>query len=56
MDLTVPGIGGIKRGPHVAMGMVMLIEMGDAPAPVPPEDPPTRARERFGATLAANSP
>ncbi|WP_299134517.1 plastocyanin/azurin family copper-binding protein [uncultured Amaricoccus sp.] len=56
VDLTVPGIGGIKRGPHVAMGMVMLIEMGDAPAPVPPEDPPTRARERFGATLAANSP
>lgn len=54
MDLTVPGIRGIKRGPHVAMGMVMLIEVGDAPAPVRPEDPPTRVRERFGATLAVN--
>lgn len=33
-DLTVtePGVYGIKCTPHFAMGMVMLVQVGDAPA------------------------
>lgn len=54
VTLTVPGSYGIKCSPHFAMGMVMLIEVGDAPAPALPEDLPARARERFEAILAAN--
>jgi len=54
VTLTVPGSYGIKCSPHFAMGMVMLIEVGDAPSPVLPEDLPARARERFEAILAAN--
>lgn len=53
--LTVPGSYGIKCSPHVAMGMVMLIEVGDGgPAPDFPDDLPGKARERFDAILAAN--
>ncbi len=54
VTLTVPGSYGIKCSPHFAMGMVMLIEVGDAPAPVLPEDLPARAKERFEAILATN--
>lgn len=54
VTLTVPGTYGIKCSPHFAMGMVMLIEVGDAPAPFLPDDLSARARERFEAILAAN--
>jgi len=53
VTLTVPGQYGIKCSPHFAMGMVMLIEVGRAPAPVFPPDLPPRARQRFDAILAA---
>lgn len=63
--LTVPGRYGIKCSPHFAMGMVMLIEVGEAPAPeltgaltgAPPADLPAdlppRAKARFEQILAA---
>lgn len=52
VTLTMPGSYGIKCSPHVAMGMVMLVEVGDAPAPEFPADLPKRARERFETILA----
>lgn len=53
--LTVPGRYGIKCSPHFAMGMVMLIEVGDEAATSDlPADLPARARERFDKILAAN--
>lgn len=54
VTLTVPGSYGIKCSPHFAMGMVMLIEVGEAPAPDLPADLPARAKERFENILAAN--
>ena len=54
VTLTVPGSYGIKCSPHFAMGMVMLIEVGEAPAPDLPADLPARAKERFEKILAAN--
>lgn len=52
VTLTVPGSYGIKCSPHFAMGMVMLIEVGEAPAPDLPADLPARAKERFAQILA----
>ena len=53
VTLTVPGSYGVKCSPHVAMGMVMLIEVGDGPPPPAfPDDLPKKARERFDAILA----
>lgn len=54
VTLTVPGSYGIKCSPHFAMGMVMLIQVGEAAAPDLPADLPARARERFAKILAAN--
>lgn len=53
VTLTVPGSYGIKCSPHFAMGMVMLIEVGEASMPDLPADLPARARERFENILAA---
>lgn len=53
ITLTVPGSYGIKCSPHFAMGMVMLVMVGEAPAPDLPADLPSRARDRFAAILAA---
>lgn len=50
--LTAPGSYGIKCSPHFAMGMVMLIEVGEAPTPDLPADLPPRAKERFARILA----
>ncbi|HMQ94457.1 MAG TPA: pseudoazurin [Amaricoccus sp.] len=52
---TVPGLYGVKCSPHYAMGMVMLIAVGDAdPATVAiPEAVPDRARTRFEAIVEA---
>lgn len=56
VTLSVPGRYGIKCSPHFAMGMVMLIEVGEAPAfdlpPDLPPDLPARAKERFAQILA----
>ena len=50
---SVPGLYGIQCIPHLAMGMVMLIQVG-APAAEAPEVPaalPKRAVDRFNALL-----
>lgn len=56
-DLTVtePGLYGVKCTPHFAMGMVALIQVGDAPAnldAVKEGKLPKKARERMDAALA----
>lgn len=53
VTLDVPGAYGVKCSPHVAMGMVMLIEVGAAEAPVLPEALPKKARERLAEIIAA---
>ena len=52
VTFDVPGAYGIKCSPHVAMGMVMLIHVGDVAETVLPETLPTRARERFDLILS----
>ncbi|WP_290688992.1 MULTISPECIES: pseudoazurin [unclassified Haematobacter] len=53
VTLSVPGSYGIKCSPHYAMGMVMLIDVGEpAEADLPP-DLPKRASERFRQILDA---
>lgn len=54
--LDAPGIYGIKCSPHYAMGMVMLITVGDVEAQAQdiPQDLPRRARARFEAILATS--
>lgn len=54
VTLTEPGVYGVKCSPHYAMGMVMLIEVGEAEASVEqlPDNLPGRARQRFESILA----
>lgn len=54
---TVPGLYGVKCSPHYAMGMVMLIAVGDADPTglAVPENLPARAKQRFGEILARAS-
>lgn len=52
VELTVPGAYGIKCSPHVAMGMVMLIEVGEPGAVTLPEDLPAKAAARFQKIIA----
>jgi len=47
----VPGVYGIQCIPHVAMGMVMVIQVGDAPTAELPASLPARAKARFAAQL-----
>ncbi|SEL89108.1 pseudoazurin [Roseivivax marinus] len=49
VTLDAEGVYGIKCSPHFGMGMVMLIEVGDAEASTAdlPRDLPARARARF---------
>jgi len=51
---TAPGLYGIQCTPHLAMGMVMLIQVGEAPAQAPqlPSTLPKRALDRMNAALA----
>lgn len=51
---TVPGLYGIQCIPHLAMGMVMLIQVGEPPAQTPelPSTLPKRALDRMNAALA----
>lgn len=55
VTLTVPGSYGIKCSPHVAMGMVMVIHVGEGAETVLPEGLPNRARTRFEQILAARN-
>ncbi|KQB53634.1 hypothetical protein AQS70_09910 [Pseudomonas endophytica] len=50
---TVPGLYGIQCIPHLAMGMVMLIQVGEPPAQTPelPSTLPKRALDRMNAAL-----
>ncbi|MFJ4453823.1 pseudoazurin [Pseudomonas sp. NPDC089392] len=50
---TVPGLYGIQCIPHLAMGMVMLVQVGGPGAgkPVLPDELPARARTRLSAQL-----
>ncbi|BBH48788.1 pseudoazurin [Pseudomonas sp. KU43P] len=50
---SVPGLYGIQCIPHLAMGMVMLIQVGDSGAekPLLPDNLPARAKARFTAQL-----
>ena len=50
---TVPGLYGIQCIPHLAMGMVMLIQVGEPAAepPVLPATLPKRALDRLNAAL-----
>ena len=54
VTLTEPGVYGVKCSPHYAMGMVMLIAVGDAhPADAAiPETVPKRAKARFAEIVA----
>lgn len=59
MTVTVPGLYGVKCPPHFAMGMVALIQVGEAPAAVEAVKAvklPKKADERIQAALAALSP
>jgi pseudoazurin len=46
-----PGLYGIQCIPHLAMGMVMLIQVGDATPTALPDNLPARARARLAAQL-----
>jgi pseudoazurin len=55
VTFTVPGAYGIKCAPHLAMGMVALVVVGDAPAnldAVKAVKQPKKAQERFAAAFA----
>ncbi|WP_019042119.1 pseudoazurin [Comamonas testosteroni] len=49
VTMTEPGLYGVKCQPHYAMGMVMLIQVGDSPLSQlsVPDDVPEQARQRF---------
>lgn len=53
VTFSVPGSYGIKCSPHYAMGMVMLIDVGEASVAELPADLPKRAAERFEQIRAA---
>lgn len=54
VTLSEPGVYGVKCSPHYAMGMVMLIAVGEAdPSAVTiPDAVPKRAKDRLGDILA----
>lgn len=53
VTFTVPGFYGIQCSPHVSMGMVMLIQVGDAKGetPVAPADLNPRAGQRLNGII-----
>ncbi|SMC73627.1 pseudoazurin [Rhizobium sp. RU36D] len=57
VTFDVPGLYGVKCSPHVGMGMVAAILVGDAPAAnqaaFDAEKLPKKARERIDAAVAA---
>lgn len=57
VQLDTPGVYGIQCIPHLAMGMVMLIQVGEpTAAPVIPAALPQRASERLNAIVARQWP
>lgn len=55
LTVTEPGLYGIKCTPHLAMGMVALVQVGDAPANLEAAQTvklPKKARERLNAEIA----
>lgn len=55
LTVTEPGLYGVKCTPHFAMGMVALIQVGDAPANLEAAQTaklPKKARERMDAEVA----
>ena len=55
LTVTEPGLYGVKCTPHFAMGMVGLIQVGDAPANLDAAKTakmPKKARERMDAQIA----
>ncbi|MFJ4142807.1 pseudoazurin [Pseudomonas sp. NPDC089734] len=54
LTLDTPGFYGIQCIPHLAMGMVMLIQVGEPaePSPAIPTTLPARASERLNAIMA----
>lgn len=50
-QFSVPGVYGIQCIPHLAMGMVMVIQVGDAAPAELPANLPARAQARFAAQL-----
>lgn len=58
ITFTEAGFYGIKCIPHYAMGMVMLVQVGDAPAAdaTIPEDLPEQAAARFRAIIQRAAP
>ncbi len=55
LTVTEPGLYGVKCTPHFAMGMVSLIQVGDAPANLEAAQGtkmPKKARERMDAAIA----
>lgn len=56
VTFDVPGVYGVKCAPHVGMGMVAAVVVGDAPANVEKVKAvklPKKAQERLNAALAA---
>jgi pseudoazurin len=56
VTFTVAGAYGVKCAPHVGMGMVALVVVGDAPANLDQAktaEIPKKARDRMDATIAA---
>lgn len=49
----IPGTYGIKCSPHYAMGMVMVVQVGDDAIAAIPEGLPARAAERFQSIIDA---
>lgn len=49
VTMTEPGLYGVKCQPHYAMGMVMLVQVGDATLSTLaiPDDVPEQAKQRF---------
>lgn len=57
VQFEVPGLYGIQCIPHLAMGMVMLIQVGEVDAPVTlPANLPRRASERLQGIIARELP
>lgn len=54
VTFTAPGFYGIQCIPHYAMGMVMLVQVGDAPPDAAgiPDSLPPRVKQRFGEIIA----
>lgn len=53
VTFDLPGAYGIKCSPHYAMGMVMLVHVGEVTDTPLPDSLPARARSRFDEIIAA---